>query len=78
MARHHHRTVIRREHPARARVLRLLFGLALVAALAGAYYWGHRTGSVRLAPFSDGNESCTVALLNWRHGQSWIRKPSSS
>ena len=56
MARHHHRTVIRREHPARARLLRLLFGLALVAALAGAYYWGHRTGSVRLAPFSDGSE----------------------
>ena len=56
MARRHHRTIIRREHPIRAWVVRLLLSLAFVAALVGAYYSGHRSGSVRLAPLSDGSE----------------------
>ena len=75
MARHHHRTVIRREHPARARVLRLLFGLALVAALAGAYYWVTEQGRCSWLLSATAARYCTVALLNWRRGQNWIRRP---
>lgn len=55
MARHHHRTVIKREHPARAWVLRGLLCLGVGLALMGSYYWGHQSGVVSLAPLNDGS-----------------------
>ena len=57
MARHHPRTVIRRDHPRRNRIVRGLLLAVLAAVLVGAYGLGHRTGSISRVPLDDGNDA---------------------
>lgn len=52
MSRHHHRTVIRREHP-RASQRRILALLALLlTAVAVAFWWGYTEGARQLQPMN--------------------------
>lgn len=57
MARHHPRTVIRRDHPRRTRIVRGLLLAVLAVVLVGAYGLGHRTGSISRVPLDDGNDA---------------------
>lgn len=56
MARQHHRTVVRREHPVRTRAVRLSVFCGLVLGLFVVYQWGLRSGSAQLIPLNDGSE----------------------
>jgi uncharacterized coiled-coil protein SlyX len=56
VARHHPRTIIRRDHPRRALVVRGLFIAVLAGLLSSAFFWGHRTGSITHVPISDGSD----------------------
>ncbi len=56
MARQHHRTVVRREHPVRKRAVRLSVFCGLVLGLFVVYQWGLRSGSAQLIPLNDGSE----------------------
>jgi len=56
VARQHHRTVVRREHPVRKRAVRLSVFCGLVLGLFVVYQWGLRSGSAQLIPLNDGSE----------------------
>ena len=56
MARHHHRTVIRRDHPRRTLLVRVLLLLAFVLLLLFAYGIGHRSGSISRVPLNDSSD----------------------
>lgn len=53
MARNNHRTIIRRENPAALRRGRLAVAVALIAALAGAYYVGGQQALRNRLPYDD-------------------------
>ena len=56
MARYHPRTIIRRDHPRRALIVRGLFIAVLAGLLSSAFFCGHRTGSITHVPISDGSD----------------------
>lgn len=57
MARHHPRTIIRRDHPRRTRLVRGLMFAVLAVVLLGVYSLGHRTGSVSRMLLDDGSDA---------------------
>ncbi len=56
MARHHPRTVIRRDHPRRILLVRVLLVLGFVLLVLLAYGTGHRYGSISRVPLNDGSD----------------------
>ncbi len=56
MARHHPRTVIRRDHPRRILLVRVLLVLGFVLLLLFAYGIGHRSGSISRVPLNDSSD----------------------
>lgn len=57
MARHHPRTIIRRDHPRRTRLVRGLMFAVLAVVLLGVYSLGHRTGSASRVLLDDGSDA---------------------
>lgn len=57
MARHHPRTIIRRDYPRRVLAIRVLIVLALASLLLGAFGLGYRNGSFSRVPLNDANDA---------------------
>ncbi|EAW42184.1 hypothetical protein MGP2080_05567 [marine gamma proteobacterium HTCC2080] len=63
MARHHPRTIIRRDHPRRALVVRALFIVVLAGLLVSAFLLGHRTGLITHVPINDGSDDFRARVI---------------
>lgn len=63
MARHHHRAVVRREHPRQIARRRLLIGVLILMATGVAYYLGHRHGNFAYVPMTSSADQLRGRLV---------------